>query len=73
MITFFFFAALHLILSSYFDVVDIRLSNVVNSPYSASPSNFPWGTYLVVKTLIGDSHIAVVVRYFFAFNKSAAN
>ena len=38
-----FFFALHLILSSYFDVKDTRtrLSNVVNTRYSASPSNFP--------------------------------
>ena len=36
-----FFFALHLILSSYLDVVDTRPSNVVNTRYSASPSNFP--------------------------------
>ena len=49
MIFFFFFFALHLILSSYFDVVVTRTrpSNVVNSRYSASPSNFPLGTSLV--------------------------
>ena len=44
----FFFFALHLILSPYFDVVDTRirtgLSNAVNTRYSASPSNFPRGT-----------------------------
>ena len=42
---FFLFFALHLILSSYFDVVDTRIrtrpSNVVNTRSSASPSNFP--------------------------------
>ena len=45
---FYLFFALHLILSSYFDVVDTRTrpSNVVNSRYSASPSNFPRGTSL---------------------------
>ena len=39
----YFFFALHLILSSYFDVVDTRIrpSNVVNTRYSVSPSNFP--------------------------------
>ena len=39
----FFFFALHLILSSYFDVVDTRTrsSNDVNTCYSASLSNFP--------------------------------
>ena len=38
-----FFLPLHLILSSYFDDVDIwtRPSNVENTRYSASPSNFP--------------------------------
>ena len=47
-----FFFALHLIFSSYFDVVDARTrirtrpSNVVNTRYSASPSNFPRGTSL---------------------------
>ena len=47
-----FFFALHLILSSYLDVVDTqtRPSNVVNTRYSASPSNFPWGTSLAVMT-----------------------
>ena len=37
------FFALHLIFSSYLDVVDARTrpSNVVNTRYSASPSNFP--------------------------------
>ena len=45
-----FFFALHLILSSYFDVVDTRTrpSNVVNTRYSASPSNFPRGTSLII-------------------------
>ena len=40
--TFFFFFALHLILSSNFDVVDTRTrpSNVVNTRYSASPRIF---------------------------------
>ena len=46
-----FFFALHQILSSYFGVVDTRIwtrpSNVVNTRYSASPSNFPGGTSLV--------------------------
>ena len=46
-----FFFALHPILSSYFDVVDTRIrtrpSNVVNTRYSASPSNFPRGASLV--------------------------
>ena len=38
-----FFFALHLILSLYFDVADTRTrpSNVVNTRYSASRSNFP--------------------------------
>ena len=37
------FFAFHLILSSYFDVIDTRTqsSNVVNTRYSASLSNFP--------------------------------
>ena len=37
------FFGLYLILSSFFDVVDTRIrpSNVVNTRYSASPSNFP--------------------------------
>ena len=44
------FFALHLILSPYFDVEDTRTrpSNVVNTRYSASPSNFPLGTSLIV-------------------------
>ena len=52
----FFFFALHLILSSYFDVVVTRTrpSNVVNTRYSASPSNFCRGTSLVTIQQQGD-------------------
>ena len=48
-----FFCGLHLILSSYFDVVDTRIrpSNVVNTRFSASSSNFPRDTFLIKATV----------------------
>ena len=51
-----FFFALYLILSPHFDVVDTRIrtrsSNVVNTRYSASPSNFPRGTSLILYSML---------------------
>ena len=59
-----FFFALHLILSSYFDVVDTRPSNDVNTRYLASPSKFPWGTSLVLLFLSRFLTSLVVFSYF---------